>query len=502
MNPQFEERLLFCKSLPTIPAIAVQVIELAGRPDGSMPEVARLISLDPALATKLLKVANSPLYGFRRKTENLRQALSLLGFNAVITLALSFSLASSLRDIKRGGFDTAHYWSRSIVAGVASRALGRQQGINRSDELLLAGLLQDIGRLVLDSVLQEEYGQSIAGRMDHNSLIEAERLAFGTDHAEVGAWLLRQWNLPKYLQQLVAASHVPHSAELPGELASMASCVALSGLMADCLLHPEDAAFAARAAQGANEWLGMDEAGYLSALELVVEALPEVSDFFEIELLEPMQSAALRDQANEILVIRHLRAYEEINQVRRAAEELTARSRILEDQVHKDSLTGLFNRSRFDEVLQEEFAHATEHGWPLSVAFIDLDNFKQVNDTFGHQAGDEVLRSIANLMLSHTRLSDILARYGGEEFVAILPGTYSSGAGKLFERVMAAVRSMDHAVLSDQSVRVTLSIGLATHMDQGCRFGTASELLQAADRSMYAAKNMGRDRLVIFSRDH
>ena len=499
MNPKLEERLRFCKTLPTIPAIAMRVVELAGQADGNMLEIARLISHDPALSTKILKMANSPLYGFRRKTENLRQALNLLGLNAVMTLALSFSLSGALRETKRGSFDTEHYWRRSVIAAVAARSLGTQLRIRQVEELMLAGLLQDIGMLVLHSVLQEDYGKIIAATIDHNAVIEAERLALGADHAEVGAWLVYQWNLPKYLHTVIATSHEPNSPKIPPDLLTMSKCVTLSGQIADGMLHPDNDILVARAFKGAKELLGMDDAAYRSALDLITASLPEIADIFEIRLIEPLQATALQDKANEIMMIRHLRMHEEVNQVRRDAEELAARSQILEDKVHKDSLTGLFNRSHFDAILLKEFTHATEQDWPLSVAFIDLDNFKQVNDTFGHKVGDEVLQSIANVMRDHTRQSDMLARYGGEEFVAILPGTDSTGACRLFERIMEAVRGLDHIGLTRQSLSVTLSIGVASYGDLEHKFSSASELLQAADDAMYAAKNAGRNRLVVYS---
>jgi diguanylate cyclase (GGDEF)-like protein len=263
------------------------------------------------------------------------------------------------------------------------------------------------------------------------------------------------------------------------------------------MLHPDNDILSTQAVNGAEEFLGMDANTYRSALDLIAASLPEVSEIFEIKPIEPLQTAVLQDQANEIMMIRHLRMHEEVNQVRRAAEELTTRSQILEDQVHKDSLTGLYNRGHFDAILHKEFIHATEQDWPLSVAFIDLDNFKRVNDSFGHKVGDEILKSIADVMRSHTRQSDVLARYGGEEFVAIFPGTNSAGACKLFERIIAAVRALDHAGLTNQPLFVTLSIGIATHMDEDQCFDTTSELLQAADAAMYAAKNAGRNRLIV-----
>jgi len=243
----------------------------------------------------------------------------------------------------------------------------------------------------------------------------------------------------------------------------------------------------------------MTDTDYCAALDLIALSLPEISEIFEIKLIEPIQVVALQEQANEMRMIRHLRMHEEVNQVRRTAEELSAHSRKLEDQVHRDSLTGLFNRSHFDTILSQEFTQATELGWPLSIAFVDLDNFKQINDTFGHKAGDEVLQSIATVMQNHTRQSDMLARYGGEEFVAILPGTNAAGACTLFERIMAAVGNIDYSAVTDKPVHTTLSIGVATHMDQGQAFSSAAALLQAADDAMYTAKDTGRNRLVVYA---
>jgi HD-like signal output (HDOD) protein len=319
MNPQLEERIRFCKSLPTIPAIAMHVIELASQPDATLPEIARLISHDPALAAKFLKVANSPLYGYRRKTENLRQALNMLGLNAAMTLALSFSLAGALHNIKKAGFDIDHYWRRSVIAAIAARSLGIQLGILGTEELMLAGLLQDIGMLILHAVLLDEYGEVLADKTDHREIIAAERLALGADHAEVGAWQINRWNLPKYLYKLVAASHELNSTRISPDLASMANCVALSGPIADAMLHPDNDTFAARAAEGAKEYLGMDETAYRSVLGMIEASLPEIVDIFEVKGVAPQQATALLNQANETMIIRHLHMHDEVNEVRRAA---------------------------------------------------------------------------------------------------------------------------------------------------------------------------------------
>jgi diguanylate cyclase (GGDEF)-like protein len=177
-------------------------------------------------------------------------------------------------------------------------------------------------------------------------------------------------------------------------------------------------------------------------------------------------------------------------------ENFEARTAELENKHRRDALTGVFNRGHLDQVLDVEFRSALAGGWPLSVVFADLDRFKQVNDTYGHPAGDAVLIATADIILDAVRDTDCVARYGGEEFVIIFPGLGSEGAKKIGERILARLRSAHHEVTGG-TVVATASLGLATH-GPGAPFESAAKLLEAADRSVYAAKRQGRNRLVTY----
>lgn len=162
----------------------------------------------------------------------------------------------------------------------------------------------------------------------------------------------------------------------------------------------------------------------------------------------------------------------------------------LRDQSIRDPLTGLFNRRFLEESLSRELEAARRRDRSLSVALIDLDHFKNVNDNFGHDAGDEVLRSMADLFRTHFRSSDIVCRYGGEEFAVVLPESAANEAAarsnELRHRVKKLmVRHKDRLIDS-----VTLSIGIAAFPDSGA---TAEELLRAADTYLYESKRKGRD---------
>lgn len=174
-------------------------------------------------------------------------------------------------------------------------------------------------------------------------------------------------------------------------------------------------------------------------------------------------------------------------------DEINALQVRLSEQANRDPLTGLYNRRYLDTTLARELARCQREGQPLSLMLIDLDHFKKVNDTWGHQAGDEVLRQLADMLASHARLADVACRYGGEEFLLLLPGM---PLGVALERAehwrqdFAAVT----VLFGELSIQATLSAGIAGYPGDGT---TAQDLIRAADLALYKAKTGGRNRVVV-----
>jgi diguanylate cyclase (GGDEF)-like protein len=508
MRVDLEQRLRFCRTLPSLPGVALQILELGKDPDASLADLTKVISPDPVLSAKLLKAANSPLYAQRRKTDNLRQAVSLLGLNTALTLSLSFSLKTSFGSTKTS-FDTELYWRRSVLTAIACRSLSEQCLIGSPEQLFLAGLLRDIGMLALESALPEDYGNYVAAatsvdttgvkQLDAEYLIAIEREKLDTDHAGVGAWLLRQWNLPDYLPMAVAGGYDPEVVDVPLDMRPFVHCVALGGRLADVWLQANDKQISTKTAGLAEQWLGIDKQAYLSLLQTMSAKLPEFSTLFEMQLVDPIQIAGILSEAKEVLVLRNLQLIQEAAEAKRVAEVLESRTRVLEEQNRLDALTGLCNRGGLDDALRKEFQRASEEGWPLSVAFVDLDYFKQVNDSYGHVVGDKVLVAVARLLADSVRKTDLVARYGGEEFMVLLPGTGYKGANILAGRLVEKLRAKSHNTDTKQSFQVTGSIGLATHMDGNQHFATVGDLINAADQALYAAKHAGRDQVVTYA---
>ncbi|HKQ71172.1 MAG TPA: HDOD domain-containing protein, partial [Polyangiaceae bacterium] len=254
MLPNVKQRLERCTSLPSVPALAMKVLELCQKEDLNFAEIARTISTDPALATKVLRMANSPVMGLRNPAKTVSHALALLGINAVRTLALSFSLVSDLRGKdKANGYK--QYWKRSITAGIAAQELASSIKLPHAEEAFLSSLLQDIGMLALAQGMPDVYPEIIVQAAgDHRKLIEGERAELGCDHADVGQWLLTRWKLPGALSQIVGASHGDFSSCTDPESRQFASVVALSGLVADIWVSG-DAGSATELAQAQAEAL-------------------------------------------------------------------------------------------------------------------------------------------------------------------------------------------------------------------------------------------------------
>ncbi len=493
MLDPLKNKLSLASNFPTPPAIALQIVALAGDPEIDVGRVAATLGKDPGLAAKIMRVANSPLYSKRRKSENLRQALVALGLNAATTLALSFTLVSTYKSGTGAGINYPRYWRRALLGASAARTFGGLMGVPSPEDIFLAALLQDIAILGVDRV-QPEFYRTLPAEAAHADILAHEMSQLGADHAALGGWLLRQWRLSEALCATVEASHDP--ARAPDSVGVAARCVALGSECVEMLLAPPTSLELGPLAAHAEAWLGIDAESLARAMTTIVAEIPEIERLFDTSILGIEVANAILEQAREMLTLRTLQAVDQVTALREATEKLEARTAALEDKQRRDPLTGVFNRGFLDETLSREFGSALAGGWPLSIVFADLDRFKQVNDTHGHPSGDSVLIETARLFTSAVRDGDTVARYGGEEFVIVLPGLAIHEAAMVAERILMKLRSVRHQVAGG-NIRVTASLGLAT-LDTSSGFRRVSDLIEAADRCVYAAKRAGRDRLVCF----
>jgi len=178
-------------------------------------------------------------------------------------------------------------------------------------------------------------------------------------------------------------------------------------------------------------------------------------------------------------------------------DELRDANKRLEALADTDGLTGLFNRRYFDALLLRELQRTARYKTPVGVVLLDIDHFKQVNDTFGHAMGDEVLRNVAKVVMAGVRVTDSVARYGGEEIVIVFTQTPIQGVSEVTERLRARLEQFEH-VYDGNTVRRTASFGVGVFDGRGVPI-TPRELVERADRALYHAKRSGRNRVVLWT---
>jgi diguanylate cyclase (GGDEF)-like protein/PAS domain S-box-containing protein len=234
------------------------------------------------------------------------------------------------------------------------------------------------------------------------------------------------------------------------------------------------------------EYTGMGDWGEMRTYEQYIIPMRDKNQ--EITILAISRDISERKQAE--LELRY--AKETLESVNHELNKAFLREQQL---AHTDGLTGLKNRTHFFDLAAQEFGVAARYQQPLTVIMFDIDHFKQVNDTYGHQMGDVMLKAISQIASEQMRETDILARYGGEEFVALFPQSDAQQTVVVAERIRQAIGAYVQKSGAD-SVSVTVSLGIAEILSQG---DSLDYLVQRADQALYVAKATGRNKVVIFS---
>lgn len=227
-------------------------------------------------------------------------------------------------------------------------------------------------------------------------------------------------------------------------------------------------------------WIAHDGAIRLSGAEQVqsfsflAAAFSGLAAFCGVFLVYPVLRHGLREQG----------------ELRRMTESLSERSQTLEQAATTDSLTGMHNRRYFDDAMVEYLKAFRAIEKPVGMMILDLDHFKAINDTHGHDVGDEVLRQVAGCLLEFTRYHDVVARLGGEEFAVLSPNITPRQLYALADRIRAAIGNL-RVISGNVTLRVTVSVGLAIWDSRE----SGDELYRRADKQLYEAKRQGRNRV-------
>lgn len=481
------EHILNSPSLPSLPSVAVELLNLSRDPSSKQQDFVNVTQSDPAIAAKILKLSNSSFFGIRTDVKTIQKAISMLGTRAVTSLALSFSIARQSIGDSSTSKHFRDYWQRSVLQAIACEAMVEYQEEHSTSELFLAGLMLDIGRLAMLKVLSRKYVDVLEKQSANGpSLNQLEIDAFEFDHVGAGTALLRQWGFPPTLVKAVEQHHATTPiSDSDRELAEILRLTRVAACISDYFYGYATGPALEKYVQTAAEHLGLNRNAAMDLIDNVSERFRESADMFDADAYALPDPSDLMAGANQQLAALAFAAEQ-------SQADLATEMEALRRQAIHDPLTNVYNRVYFDDVFSQEADLCRRNARSIGLIFLDIDHFKNLNDTYGHQFGDSVLIELANSFTTQLRESDVLARFGGEEFVILARQTTYDGLGILCERLRNAAERAN-LVHEGTRVPVTISVGAAFLQPKSHEAEITERLIREADEAMYSVKKCGRN---------
>ncbi|MDD2558201.1 MAG: diguanylate cyclase [Desulfuromonas sp.] len=484
-------------TLPTLPAVATLILEELGAEEIDFQTLAQIITADAALTARILKIANSSLFSPVDNIDSIHTALTRLGTTLVTNIALSFVLehAFNKRSLK-STFDFNYFWRHALTSAVAASLL-HSELYHDDSNIFISGLLHDIGILIAGSQLPE-YCDLFKNDADIcDNLSGKEHAAFGFTHSQLGAEVLQSWKIPPSIALPILYHHDPDAA--PPQYRDTAFVIQVADKIAD-MFHSRPSANKLGVFEQMlhQEKIDQDSADRLIH-DIFSKSLKTLA-YFEIPPDKIKSPSQLLQEANAILYDLNMATDMELRTIKKERETLIESSKHLYSAnaelsrlAFEDDLTGLHNVRYFHDYFQREMQRSLRYKSCFSLLLLDLDDFKRVNDSYGHQAGDRVLQYLADIINSTLRQVDMAARYGGEEFAIFLPETGQAEAMLIAERLRHRIE--EHKTpWQKHSISVTTSIGV-TYFNPVQGEACKDEIIARADIAMYLAKQEGKNRV-------
>jgi diguanylate cyclase (GGDEF)-like protein len=495
MNPEVLEKVLSCKKLPTLPAVAMRVIELTNNNNVSMKALAETIQNDQALTAKVLRTVNSSLFGLRQKCSSINQAIVMLGLSAVKTLALGFTLVGAIKDATDGEFDLSDHWRRALYTAIAGKLVASAARLPNPEECFLGGLLQDVGMIALHQALGEEYLSVVrdAG-IDHRAVVKIELERLQTQHPDVGAMLVHRWKLPDALVMPVKYHERPTAA--PQEHSRTCRAVGLGNIAADILTSSDPAEHLRKFYKHAETWFGLSNPQADDVLKLITQQTREMASLLSVPTSGVADAAKVLTEARKQLAELVLPE---------TGDSLAEQSEGA-DPESVDELTGAASRRRFDRTLVAAFEQARAGDSPLSVALFDVDDLEVISRDFGEDAGDTVLIAMAHRIAhAYAGVKPLVCRYGDRTFGVVMPKTDRLTAVRITEQARQLIARLPVKMLAGKigtpaEIAVTMSVGLAA-LDRNLaeRFDDPGMFTQIAERAVMAARKSGNNSMRVYA---
>lgn len=496
---------LMPQDLPSAPEAALRIVRACGDPEVTNKDLQEILGTDTALSLELLRIANAPFFGLRRPATKMEQVVLVLGQRLLRNMALVFIARETLRAQSIAQFDARVYWEDTLRRAVAARLLAEAVGVDRDDAFTL-GMLQDVGLLALLTAYPEvapawpELRRAAPDQRRHR-----EMELFGVTHLRVGKMLAERWRLPDELSLPLAHRHDPLLEDFPPYIKKLCQLTACVDWMTAVYTAVDKRLALARCRHFLAECFNLDQHAGGALLARIPAAMNDAAAALGLQVTPQPPFEELLANANRSMLEEHHRGEAPLQNLEaallereRLAEELQTAFERLAQLAYFDPLTSLVNRRRFDEIFITEIARHNRSRQILSVLMVDLDGFKQVNDTYGHLLGDDVLRAVAQAVKRALRISDVAARIGGDELCVLLPDTDVEGGKTAAARLRDTIAGLRFGGALT-AVRVSVSIGGGSWSGNGNREinleAIHDTLIDTADKALYYSKNNGRNQV-------
>ncbi len=464
--------------------LAAKIVEKASDEAAGVSELMELATKDPAFAARVLRAVNCPLLGLSRTVNDVGQAASLIGKQGLRSIALGLLVSDMVPPFEGRN----ELLALAVRRAAAARALAAALGERRPDEAATVGLLLEIGLLkrarddqqLVVELVRAPYGERLARERE---------VGMEGGHAGEGARVARALCLPEVF---VEAVRHHHDEEPSGSrLAQIGWAAERMAAVYEC----RDIAAAREEALQACGRLGLDRDQGVGLLEALPGQVAEYADGLEIDVGPQADLDEMLWRAARSLTELNREYQRTVMELRRVLAEKEELQKELERQASTDLLTGLFNRRAFVQTVERDLGLAERGDRNLAVIMMDVDHFKQVNDTHGHDVGDQVLVAVADVLRRCVRGTDVPARWGGEEFIVALPDCDAEDALVVAERIRATLEQTP-VLTANGALAVTASFGVAG-WDPNLGQPDLEAVVKRADQALYAAKRGGRNRVEV-----
>lgn len=497
---QKDLRKLFEKAkMPSSPALATRILELSDDPNSTAEDFGKILRTDAILTARLLKTANSVFFAQRIPVTNVERAVTVLGLNRVKTIALGFQLVTHLDRLGGTPFDMNLFWTHSLLRACIAQSLASFIVPKLVNEAFIVGLLQDTGIMLLVQILGEGYASLYRPEdLSPTAFFEVESKTFHHTHVDAITVMCSEWKIPQDIAIPLKRHHqktrINDQSSILDKLCGVSYLVGGLRFTSDVTIGSEEN----KLREYAHDQLHLHENMWNESIHWAIEEYRRISTFFgevlqdDIDVVDllgeaNLQLTAVADEANQKVVDIEL----EKEKILKEQERLEKSLKDYRERASLDPLTLIPNRGAIFDATRMAIKQCASEGTSIGVLFIDIDNFKAINDLYGHITGDNVLKALVLLLKDDEDFIEKVGRYGGDEFIVILQNLSAEECRERGAQIIEHIRKYNTQPLGLQEP-ITCSLG-AVWTDKPI-VDSAEELFAASDALMYKAKGNGKDR--------